>query len=49
MKYAKPELLAAISACEVVEHSALDKGKGVYFDSSSQMYIDTVNAYEADE
>ncbi len=49
MKYDKPEALAVIAAANAIEHSAVDKGIGTFFDSSQQMWIDTVNAYEADE
>ncbi len=49
MTYEKPKVLAAISAARVIEHSAQDKGLGVSFDVPQQQYIDTLNAYEADE
>ncbi len=49
MKYNKPEALVVIAAAKAIEHSAVNKGTGTFFDSSQQMWIDTVNAYEADE
>ncbi len=49
MMYKKPEVLASISAARAIEHSPQNKGLGASFDVPQQLYIDTVNAYEADE
>ncbi len=49
MTYKKPKVVAVISATGAIKHSAQDKGLGVYFEIPSGRYLETVNAYEADE
>ncbi len=48
MTYLKPEV-EVISTTGAIKHSAQDKGLGVYFESAPGQYLETVNAYEADE
>lgn len=48
MKYSKPEVVVVSRAVDAIEHMA-PKPSSPAFDSAADAYIDSVNAYEADE
>lgn len=49
MNYKKPKINFELSIVDTVHHSSQDKGQGILLETVAQDYLDTMNAYEADE